>query len=63
MSGAGSESERQQSGTVDLVTSGPDFEAITFKMRAKYGLMVAIMRLVDRLGHLGRVPLPTPTPA
>src|SRR6202021_3410824 len=27
-------------GTVELVTSGPDFEAITSKVKAKYGLMV-----------------------
>ncbi|MGH9029513.1 MAG: PPOX class F420-dependent oxidoreductase [Acidimicrobiales bacterium] len=45
-------------GTVELVTSGPDFEAITSKMKAKYGMMVAIMRLVDSLRHLGKGPYP-----
>jgi uncharacterized protein len=45
-------------GTVELVTSGPDFEAITSKMKAKYGLMVPIMRLVDSLRHLGKGSFP-----
>jgi PPOX class probable F420-dependent enzyme len=45
-------------GTVELVNCGPDFEAITSKMRAKYGLMVPIMRLVDSVRHLGKGPFP-----
>ena len=45
-------------GTVELVTSGPDFEAITSKMKARYGVMVPIMRLVDSLRHLGKGPFP-----
>jgi len=45
-------------GTVELVTSGPDFEAITSTMKAKYGLMVPIMRLVDSVRHLGKGPFP-----
>jgi uncharacterized protein len=45
-------------GTVDLVTSGPDFEAITARVRAKYGLMVPIMRLVDSMRHRGKGPFP-----
>jgi uncharacterized protein len=45
-------------GTVELVTSGPDFEAITSSVKSKYGLMVAIMRLVDNLRHLGKGPFP-----
>ena len=45
-------------GTAELVTSGPDFETITSKMKAKYGLMVPIMRLVDALRHLGNGPFP-----
>ena len=45
-------------GTVELVTSGPDFEAITSKVKAKYGLMVPIMRLVDSVRHLGKGPFP-----
>jgi uncharacterized protein len=45
-------------GTVELVTSGPDFEAITSKMKAKYGVMMPIMRLVDSLRHLGKGPFP-----
>jgi uncharacterized protein len=46
------------SGTVELVTTGPDFEAIAAKMKAKYGVMVPIMRLVDSLRHLGKGPFP-----
>jgi PPOX class probable F420-dependent enzyme len=45
-------------GTVDLVTSGPDFEALTTKVRAKYGLMVPITRLLDSVRHLGKGPFP-----
>jgi PPOX class probable F420-dependent enzyme len=45
-------------GTVELVTSGPDFEAITSRVKAKYGLMVPIMRLVDSARHLGKGPFP-----
>ncbi len=45
-------------GTVELVTSGPDFETITSKVKAKYGLMVPIMRLVDSVRHLGKGPFP-----
>ncbi len=45
-------------GTVDLVTSGPDFEEITSRVKAKYGLMVPIIRLVDNVRHLGKGPFP-----
>ncbi len=45
-------------GTVELVTSGADFEAITSTVKAKYGLMVPIMRLVDSVRHLGNGPFP-----
>jgi uncharacterized protein len=45
-------------GTVELVTCGPDFEAITSTLKAKYGLMVPIMRLVDSVRHLGKGPYP-----
>jgi PPOX class probable F420-dependent enzyme len=45
-------------GSAELVTSGPDFEAITSTVKAKYGLIVPIMRLVDSLRHLGKGPYP-----
>jgi hypothetical protein len=45
-------------GTVELVTTGPDFEGITSRVKAKYGLMVPIMRLVDGVRHLGKGPFP-----
>jgi hypothetical protein len=45
-------------GTVELVTSGTDFAAITSRTKAKYGRMVPIMRLVDGLRHLGKGPYP-----
>ncbi len=45
-------------GTVELVTSGADFEALTSKVKAKYGLMVPIMRLVDSVRHLGKGSFP-----
>ena len=45
-------------GAVELVTSGADFETITSRVTAKYGLMVPIMRLVDSVRHLGKGPFP-----
>ena len=45
-------------GAAELVTSGPDFEAITSKVKAKYGVMVPIMRLVNSLRHLGKGAFP-----
>ena len=45
-------------GTVELVTAGPDFEAITSRVKAKYGLMVPITRLADKVRHLGKGPFP-----
>jgi uncharacterized protein len=45
-------------GTGELVASGADFETITSRMKAKYGLMVPIMRLVDSVRHLGKGPFP-----
>ena len=45
-------------GTAQLVNAGPDFEAITSKVKAKYGLMVPISRLADGLRHLGKGPFP-----
>lgn len=45
-------------GTVQLVTSGPDFDAVQSKVRGKYGLMVSISKFFNTLGHLGRGPFP-----
>ena len=45
-------------GTVQLVTSGPDFDAVQSKVRGKYGVMVCISRVFNTLGHLGRGPFP-----
>jgi uncharacterized protein len=41
-------------GTVELVTSGADFDAIQSRIRAKYGAMVSITRVLNTLGHLGK---------
>jgi PPOX class probable F420-dependent enzyme len=41
-------------GTVSLATSGPDFDAIQSKVRAKYGFMVAVSHIFNTLGHLGK---------
>jgi hypothetical protein len=45
-------------GTAELVTSGPDFDAIQRKVRAKYGVMVPVSRFFNTLGHLGRGKFP-----
>lgn len=41
-------------GTAALATSGPDFDAIQRKIRAKYGVMVPVSRLFETLRHLGK---------
>jgi PPOX class probable F420-dependent enzyme len=41
-------------GTVDLVTSGADFDTIQARVRAKYGAMVHLSRFFNSLGHLGQ---------
>src|ERR1700739_521563 len=45
-------------GTAQLVTSGPDFDAVQSKVRAKYGVMVGISKFFNTLGHLGKGPFP-----
>jgi PPOX class probable F420-dependent enzyme len=45
-------------GTAELVTSGPVFDAIQDQVRAKYGFMVPVTRMFNRLGHLGKGPFP-----
>ena len=41
-------------GTVELLTSGPDFDAVQSKVRAKYGFMTSMTRFFNIVGHLGR---------
>ncbi len=41
-------------GTVELKTSGPDFDSIQSKVRAKYGFMVTMSRFFNTVGHLGK---------
>jgi uncharacterized protein len=41
-------------GTAELVTSGPQFDAVKSKVRAKYGVMVPISRFFNTLGHIGK---------
>ncbi len=41
-------------GSAELVTSGPDFEEIQRKVRAKYGFMVTVSHFFNALGHLGK---------
>jgi PPOX class probable F420-dependent enzyme len=45
-------------GTAVLVTSGPAFEAIQSKVRAKYRLMVPIAHFFNTLGHIGKGKFP-----
>jgi PPOX class probable F420-dependent enzyme len=40
--------------TVEVVTSGPEFDAIQQRVRAKYGMMVRISHLFNTIGHLGK---------
>jgi uncharacterized protein len=45
-------------GAVTMMTSGPDFDAIQSKVRAKYGAMVGISRFFNTLGHIGKGKFP-----
>ena len=45
-------------GTVELTTSGADFDAIQSKVRAKYGFQVPVSRFFNTLGHLGKGKFP-----
>jgi PPOX class probable F420-dependent enzyme len=49
---------RSAEGTVELVTSGADFDAIQRLVRAKYGVMVPVSRFFNTLGHLGKGKFP-----
>lgn len=39
-------------GNAELVTTGPEFDEVQRKVRAKYGVMVPISRFFNTLGHL-----------
>jgi PPOX class probable F420-dependent enzyme len=41
-------------GTATLASSGPDFDAIQTKIRAKYGSMVPVSRFFQALRHIGK---------
>jgi PPOX class probable F420-dependent enzyme len=41
-------------GSVELATSGQQFDAVQSKVRAKYGLMVPISHFFNTVGHLGK---------
>ncbi len=45
-------------GTAMLISSGPDYDAIQTQIKAKYGVMVPISRLMNRLGHIGKPKAP-----
>jgi uncharacterized protein len=45
-------------GTVQLATSGSDFDAIQAKVRAKYGFGVRMSRFFNVLGHIGKGKFP-----
>lgn len=45
-------------GTATLVSSGPDFDEIQSKVKAKYGVMVPISKFFNKLGHIGKGSFP-----
>jgi PPOX class probable F420-dependent enzyme len=45
-------------GTVQLVTSGADFDAIQQRVRAKYGMQVPMSKFFNTLGHIGKGKFP-----
>ena len=40
------------------MTSGPEFDNIQARVRAKYGVMVAFSRFANVIGHLGKGKFP-----
>jgi PPOX class probable F420-dependent enzyme len=49
---------RKVEGTAEMVTSGPEFDAIQAKVRDKYGFMVPLFRFINTFCHLGKGPFP-----
>lgn len=45
-------------GSAELITSGPEFDDVRRKVRAKYGFMVGLSKFFNTLGHLGKGPYP-----
>ena len=45
-------------GSAQVVSSGAEFDAISQRVRAKYGMMVPITKLFNTLGHLGKGSFP-----
>ena len=45
-------------GSVQLITSGADFDAIQNKVKAKYGFMVQMAKIFNTLGHIGKGKFP-----
>jgi PPOX class probable F420-dependent enzyme len=45
-------------GSAQLITSGPEFDEVQRKVRAKYGFMVGLSRFFNTVGHLGKGPFP-----
>jgi len=45
-------------GSAQLVSSGAEFDAITQRVRAKYGIMVPISKVFNTLGHIGKGSFP-----
>jgi len=41
-------------GTANLATSGPDFDSVQSKVRAKYGFMVSVSNFFNTVGHIGK---------
>jgi uncharacterized protein len=41
-------------GVAEVVTSGPEFDDLQAKVKAKYGFMVPVSKVFNTLGHLGK---------
>ncbi|MGX7678178.1 pyridoxamine 5'-phosphate oxidase family protein [Jatrophihabitans sp. DSM 45814] len=48
----------QMTGTATLADSGPEFDEVQAKIRAKYGMMVPISRMFNKIGHIGKGSFP-----
>ena len=45
-------------GTAETVTGGPAFDEVVAKVKAKYGFMTTVSKVLNRIGHLGKGDFP-----
>lgn len=49
---------RAVEGTAEMVTDGPAFDEVVAAVKAKYGVMTTVSKVLNRIGHLGKGDFP-----